>query len=292
MEKQDGRWRPIAESSQVTALGENLKQTGSLAEEAIQRTLKALAEAWRIAREHNADVQAFGTMALRMAENAGEFLQRATCQQTPVSILSGEEEARLGLLSVATDPTFAGEQIACVDVGGHSTEIGVYDRIKREIVWQNSFAIGTLGLKESLGQQQKLDRFSLLRACALVDEALADVPDGIASMRPTVVAVGASATNLISIERQLEQWDPSRIHGETLSYESISPFVGNTWSWTDEERASLAGIEPGRECTIHLGALILERALHALRAEEVRVSVRGWRHAIIEDDTFWIQQKS
>jgi exopolyphosphatase/guanosine-5'-triphosphate,3'-diphosphate pyrophosphatase len=51
---------------------------------------------------------------------------------------------------------------------------------------------------------------------------------------------------------------------------------------TDAERAALVGIEPGRERTIHIGALIVERALLALVAEAVYVSVRGWRHAMLD----------
>ncbi len=292
MEKQKAKWQPIAESSQVTALGEGLKHTGLLNEAAMERTLHALAEAWGVASKLGADTQAYGTMALRLAQNASEFLERAQEQETPVAVLSGEEEALLGLLAVATDAAFPGERVVCVDVGGHSTELGLYDRMAQKPIWQKSFPIGTLGLRSLLGDEETLDRRSLLRACELVDDALADVPADNSSQRPTVVAVGASATNLASIERELRRWDPDKVHGSILSYETISRFVGKTWSWNDEERASLVGIEPGRESTIHLGALILERALHALRAEEVGVSVRGWRHAIIEDDTYWFQEKA
>jgi exopolyphosphatase / guanosine-5'-triphosphate,3'-diphosphate pyrophosphatase len=52
---------------------------------------------------------------------------------------------------------------------------------------------------------------------------------------------------------------------------------------TDAERSQVAGIEPGREKTIHIGALILERFLYALRQERAVVSVRGWRHAMLAE---------
>ena len=41
-----------------------------------------------------------------------------------VVYVSGDDEARLGLLAVAHDPAFAeAERLTIVDVGGHSTEI-------------------------------------------------------------------------------------------------------------------------------------------------------------------------
>jgi exopolyphosphatase / guanosine-5'-triphosphate,3'-diphosphate pyrophosphatase len=52
---------------------------------------------------------------------------------------------------------------------------------------------------------------------------------------------------------------------------------------SDAERAAIPGMERGRERTIHLGALILERFMHALRTDECRVSVRGWRHALLDE---------
>jgi exopolyphosphatase/guanosine-5'-triphosphate,3'-diphosphate pyrophosphatase len=51
---------------------------------------------------------------------------------------------------------------------------------------------------------------------------------------------------------------------------------------TDEQRAAIPGMEPGRERTIHIGALIAERSLYALSCNGCYVSVRGWRHALLE----------
>jgi exopolyphosphatase/guanosine-5'-triphosphate,3'-diphosphate pyrophosphatase len=72
------------------------------------------------------------------------------------------------------------------------------------------------------------------------------------------------------------------VHGAYLDYEEVSKAVGWMSRMTDAERAAIVGMERGREKTLHLGALILERALHAFRALGTRVSVRGWRHALLE----------
>lgn len=278
-------WASVLDSSTVTALGEGLRDSGRLSDRAIERTLSALLKAWNDARACGANVQAWGTMALRVASNSDRFLWLAEEQGTPVRVLSGEDEARLGLLSVALDPTFEGGRISLIDVGGHSTEVGSYDRDERRILFMKSLPIGTLGLRAFCEADGSLRGLALLRASTAADDAI-----GFGSRlgsAGTVVAVGASATNLVTLSRQLKQWLPELVHGAALSYEEISGFVAHLAPMTDDQRAALVGLEKGREFTIHLGALLLERCLHAFRAESLRVSVRGWRHAIIEDEAYW-----
>ncbi|MER3413314.1 MAG: hypothetical protein C4341_03575 [Armatimonadota bacterium] len=265
-------WISVLETSAVTALGDDLRRTQRLSEQAMTRTLLAVKQAWADARSYDAPVQAWGTMALRVAENADQFLRLAAEQGTPVRVLSGEDEARLGLLSVALDPTFEGERVSLIDVGGHSTEVGTYDRANHRVLFMKSLPIGTLALRTHCEEGGCLAGGSLLRACAAADEAI-----GFAS-RPgeagAVVAVGASATNLVALSQQLERWNPARVHGSALSYEEVSRLVASLSPMSDEQRATLVGLEKGREFTIHLGALLLERCLHALRAESMRISVR------------------
>jgi exopolyphosphatase/guanosine-5'-triphosphate,3'-diphosphate pyrophosphatase len=94
--------------------------------------------------------------------------------------------------------------------------------------------------------------------------------------------LGASVTNLASIRAGLDAWDPDAIHGVYLEYEEVSRFVGRTMRMTDSERGAMTGIEKGRERTVHIGALIVERALSALAGEGIYVSVRGWRHTMLD----------
>lgn len=278
-------WTSVLDTSTVTALGDRLLPTQHLSDEGIKRTLRALKQAWTDARSYGAAVQAWGTMALRMAENAHEFLRLAEDQATPVRVLSGEDEARLGLLSVALDPTFVGERVSLVDVGGHSTELGTYNRAESHILFTKSVPIGTLVLRAYCEESGALSGLALVRARAAADDAIGLVLPGGAD---ALVAVGASATNLVTMMHKVEKWNPARVHGATLSYEQVSYFVSRLAPMTDDERAAIVGLEKGREFTIHLGALMLERCMHAFHAESLHVSVRGWRHAILERDGYWL----
>lgn len=283
-ELRNGRWEQLLETSEVTGLGEGVKQTKTLGEEGMARTLDALARAYAKAREMGVDsIQAGATMAARIAENAPVFLERAERQGTPVFILSGEREAELGFQAVANDPLFASSPVlSIVDPGGQSTEIVVAERIGAEwkTRFRKSFPIGTLGLRSGLLSLETPSPADRLRASRELDEAIGsiDVPDA-----GITVALGASATNLVTIRDKIAVWDPSRVHGKTLYYEEVGQMVGTLSDLTDAGRAALVGIERGRERTIHIGALILERALFALRTARCQVSVKGWRHALLEN---------
>lgn len=275
-------WRTVKETSQVTGLGTGMKQSGRLAPEAMDRTLAALRRA--LADAEGTPVEFAGTMALRVAENAPEFLAMAKAQGTPVRVLSGEQEAELGFESVAGDaPLVEGiDRLSIVDPGGQSTELVTAQRDGQtwRVLFRQSYPVGTLALRAGVLASEAPTGMDLLRAAKQVDEVLG------MRYRPgacgRVVGLGASATNLVTLREQMTGWEPERVHGVRLGYEEISRFVESLSPHGDRGRAGLVGLEPGREGTIHIGALILERFLYSLGAEELTVSVRGWRHALLE----------
>lgn len=284
-ELQRDRWVPVFESSRVTALGEGTKQTGLLSPEGTNRTLDALALAWQEAQAHGAyDIRAAATMAARIARDTPEFLLRAANQGTPVEVLSGEREAELGLRAVVEDSIADGcERVSIIDPGGHSTELVTADRSEKgwQVRLRRSFAIGTLGLRGGSLASERVDGMSLMRASQEVDDAVGLCYRPFEAGR--AVVLGAAGTNLVSIRDKLTSWQPSQVHGASLDYEEVSKAAGWLGAMSDAERAKIVGLEPGRERTIHIGALILERFLFALRTGGCLVSIRGWRHAWLSE---------
>ena len=277
-------WVVLTEETAVTALGEGTKTTGLLCEASMAQTLDALGRFFHIARELGAEhIVAGVTMAARIAKNTPDFLERARLQNTPVVVVSGEEEAQLGFLAVAEDPLFSEcRRVSIIDVGGHSTELATADRLDGswKVGFRNSFAVGTLGLRETLLKGESPSSLDQLRASAAIDDLIGLI------YRPNeagiAVALGATGTNLVTIRDRILEWDPTVVHGKVLSYEEVSRASGWMFGLTDAERAAIPGIEPGRERTIHIGALLLERFMNALKVDQCSVSVRGWRYAVLE----------
>jgi exopolyphosphatase/guanosine-5'-triphosphate,3'-diphosphate pyrophosphatase len=281
-ELRDCRWQFVHESTAVTALGEGTKGTGLLGEAGMSATLKALSEMFETSRGLGAEPEAWATMAARVAKNTPEFQTRCSAQGTPVSVLSGEDEARLGFDAVALDPLFAkANRLAIIDPGGNSTELVIAQNADEgwEKTFLQSFPIGTLGLKSDVIPDESPGPDQILAASAKIDETITGIPSDDSAM---AVVLGATGTNLVSIREKLASWQPDKVHGSYLLFEEISRAVGWMMPMTDAGRRSIVGIEPGREKTIHIGALVLERFLHALCEEGCFVSVRGWRYALLE----------
>jgi exopolyphosphatase/guanosine-5'-triphosphate,3'-diphosphate pyrophosphatase len=277
-------WHPIHEATAVTALGEGTKATGLLGEPGMSRTLDALREMFATARSLGVEnIQAGATMAARIAQNTPEFLAKAEAQGTPVFVVSGEQEAQLGFEAVANDPMFADvDRISIVDPGGHSTELVTAVRQGEgwDVRFRRSYPVGTLGLKsQGLGEESP-DRFAVFEASNAIDDliGLCYLPE----QAGKVIVLGAAGTNLITIRERMPLWEPEKVHGQYLDYEEVGRAVGWMMPMTDAERAAIVGMEKGREKTIHLGALVLERFLYALRTLGCYVSVRGWRYALLD----------
>jgi exopolyphosphatase/guanosine-5'-triphosphate,3'-diphosphate pyrophosphatase len=283
-ETNEGRWRPVLEKTWVTSLGEGTKETGRLSVAAIERTLHALSEAWLFATQAgSSSVVAGATMAARQAENRDDFLSAARQQGTPVFVLTGEQEAELGFHSVADDPAFEeANRLTIIDVGGQSTELVTANRETQDwtILFRRSFPVGTLGLRGSLLKSESPDARELLSAICEIDEVIG--LNYLPGRTGKTIALGATGTNLVTIREKMSEWDPDRVHGAWLDYEEVSKAAGWLSGLTDAERSQVPGMEPGRERTIHIGALILERFLFATRSLGCFVSVRGWRHAVLE----------
>lgn len=278
----EGRLKVVHEASRVTSLGAGVRATGRLSQEGMDSTLFAIRDFSCLASEHGAtEIVARATMAARIAKNQSEFFEMAAAQGTPVEILSGEDEADLGFRAVSEDPTFGKhDRISIIDPGGNSTELVMATRANREwtVDFRKSFPIGTLGLRDGVLADESPDSGQILKALKEVDSMFESevLPEA-----GTTFVLGATGTNLVTLKKRLAIWDPGLVHGEVLDYEEVGRAVGWLSSMTDSDRANLIGLEKGREKTIHIGALVLERFMHAIHASEVLVSVRGWRHALL-----------
>uniref|UniRef100_UPI00286A4AC9 Ppx/GppA phosphatase family protein n=1 Tax=Armatimonas sp. TaxID=1872638 RepID=UPI00286A4AC9 len=199
-----------------------------------------------------------------------------------VFVLSGEQEAELGFLAVAEDPLFADDDcLSIIDPGGQSTELVTAVKLegKWEVRFRKSFPIGTLGLRGTVLSSESPSPPEILNAVIVLDDLIGmEFRPGAAGR---AVVLGASGTNLVTIRDRMTEWDAAKVHGAWLDFEEVSKAVGWMMPMTDLQRSLIIGIEPGREKTIHLGSLILERFLWSLHVLGVTVSVRGWRHALL-----------
>jgi len=272
-----GPWRRVWEECEVTGLGQGLVEGEDLRPEAMGRTLDAVRHLNRGATVHGAEpIIVVGTMALRMAANAETLLAALRGSGISARVLRGEEEARYGWLSVSRDPLF-GPDVTVLDVGGQSTEIASEHS-------RTSYPIGALRVVSEWLGSGPCEEEQILRASSGVDEILGSAsPRGPVDASMSVVTIGATGVNLACMFLGLTHFDPDAAHGATLDYRFVGNAAGALARMLVEERDAIPSMEPKRAASIHGGALIMERAMHLLKVETLRVSSRGLRWGILEE---------
>jgi len=83
-------------------------------------------------------------------------------------------------------------------------------------------------------------------------------------------------TTIAALDLRLEEYDPARIHGHTISREAVAEQTARLASMTVEERAEI--VEPGRAAVIVAGAAILSEVLDFYGLDAIEASERDILH--------------
>ncbi len=276
-----GHWQPVMDKVEMTRLGEELQATGSLKPEAMDRTARALKGFMALVKEQGvAQVAVVGTMCLRVAKNAGDFLQKVKdeCGLT-IEVIPGEEEARLSYLAVKSGIGLSEGRLVIFDVGGGSTEFvfakGEY--IERKF----SINIGAAGLTEKYLISNPVIKEELATMLNVVQATFADFEfDG----KPdTLIGVGGTMTNIGAVMHQLAVYKPDVIQGFVLSLTEVERQLELYRSKTIEERKAIVGLQPKRADVILAGVGIIYTILKKFGVNSATISDRGIRHGLIVD---------
>jgi exopolyphosphatase/guanosine-5'-triphosphate,3'-diphosphate pyrophosphatase len=277
VERSSGAVHEILRRSEVTRLGEGLDASGSLSEQAIGRVLATLADYRRAMQSHGASSNlAVLTAAVRDADNGSAFAARVRDEfELDARVLSGEEEAQLTFLGATSEQTAEHSRTSTptvvIDIGGGSTEFivgrgpsaGFHVSLRVGVVRMSERHIRSdPPAEQELGRLAR-DARTILRE-GLPERERAPVQLGI--------AVAGTATSAAAIDQQLDPYDPSRVHGYTLSLEAVERLLARTAAMTEAERRSLTGLHPDRAPTIVAGLIILAEALRAFGLGAVTVS--------------------
>ena len=188
-----GGWRMLAKQKIYVKLAEEgIQRIGNAA---FERGLDALR---RFRTEMDAAglapdrVRAFGTAALRTAENAPEFLDlaEAIIGIRPESI-PGDREAGLIHKGVCQAVPFPDNRVLIMDIGGGSVEFIIADR--KQVYWQKSFPVGVAVLWRAWHKHDPIMPEEIVQVETFLETALADLWQALAQY-PCPTLVGASGT--------------------------------------------------------------------------------------------------
>ncbi|MCC6281155.1 MAG: exopolyphosphatase [Saprospiraceae bacterium] len=138
------------------------------------------------------NIRAFGTAALRTAENAPDFLREVwdIAQIRPESI-SGNREAELIYKGVRQAVPFPDHRVLILDIGGGSVEFIIADR--ERVLWQKSFPIGVAVLFRAFHHSDPIAAEEIVLLREFLDKALDDLWQALEQF-PCPTLIGASGT--------------------------------------------------------------------------------------------------
>src|SRR5207244_5132635 len=91
----------------------------------------------------------------------------------------------------------------------------------------------------------------------------------------------APAPSLAAHALGLTPYAPRRAQGHALERHALAGLVARLARMSADERAALAGLEPGRAAILPAGALVLQGVMDASGAARLVVSDHGVRHAYL-----------
>jgi exopolyphosphatase/guanosine-5'-triphosphate,3'-diphosphate pyrophosphatase len=268
-EARDGHLTEVLQRRSFTRLGRGLAPGGAIPAARIAENAGVVAEQVALAEQAGAQaIRAVATACIRVAPNRDEFC-RAMREHggVEVSVLEGEEEARLAFLGATrTLPERLDGRVAVVDVGGGSSEIAI-GTVDGGVQWWESFAFGSGFLADAyLGNDPP--------SAAQLDEVRYHAQPVLGGVRPppvdVAVAVGGSAASL------------RRLVGDVLGHDSLARALGELTRGPAAEVAARFDLDPQRVRLMPAGLLALEAAGRLLD-RPLHIARGGLREGVLLD---------
>ena len=272
-DEQPGGFRSIDRRMVITRLGQGVDRSRVLAPEALDRTLRTIAEYAATCGELGVEkLRVTGTSAVRDARNREEFFEGVRLLTgTEAELLTGEQEARATFLGTLSDLTETGP-VVVVDIGGGSTELIVGTGEPERLV---SLDIGCVRLFEKYLESDPPSKDEIEALRAEVDGLLAGVLEELSVPRGArLIGVAGTVTQLATLKAGSPVYDPDVTHHSVLSHGDVRTLARRLESLTIGQRKRITGLEPGRADVIVAGAEILLGVMEAFDIPEVLVSER------------------
>ena len=275
----DGAWRSIVDRAEVTRLGQDLDSTGRLGDEAIERTVQAIAGMAEEATRNGVEsIVAVGTAGLRIAPNREALIDAVRhIPGVDVEVIPGEEEARLAYLATAAELDVGEGSIVVFDTGGGSSQFTVGHG--REVEERFSLNVGAVRLMERFGLDSLVEQTQLAAALDAIAAGL-DRLDHLAGA-DRVIGMGGAVTNLAAVKHGLAVYDRDVVQGTVLDLAEIDRQIDLYRTHDAEQRRHIVGLQPNRAAVILAGACIVRTILVKLGSEALIVSDRGLRHGLL-----------
>jgi exopolyphosphatase/guanosine-5'-triphosphate,3'-diphosphate pyrophosphatase len=276
----------LSRQKQQVRLGEGEFDEDEIQPEAIERLIVVCKKFTDLARTFSTEeFVAVATSAMREASNQNEILHLLRQEaQIDIRVISGQEEARLIYLGVASGIHIEDRRVFFIDIGGGSTEIAVGG--DRTYQYLESFRLGALRLSNLYFPREhngpvSSDQYK--RVQHHVKDTIIHSVRKIRSLNP-VMAIGSSGTimNLADIAQKAIHQNGS--NGDpAISGKDLQKVIDLLCSLPLDQRRKIPGMNPERADIIIAGAAILDTFMKELGLDSLLTTGRGLQDGLLMD---------
>jgi exopolyphosphatase / guanosine-5'-triphosphate,3'-diphosphate pyrophosphatase len=222
-------------------------------------------------------VRAVGTNSLRVAKNAGEFLQQAEAALGfPIEVIAGREEARLIYLGVAQGLPQSDARRMVMDIGGGSTEFIIGRGL--EPVRLESLYMGCVSFTQRFFEDGRITKAGLKHAeLAARNELQTIVSEFSAGHWDLALGSSGTARTLCDI---LEQNGMSE---GGITRDGLEQLRGLMLKAGDTARLDLQGLKSDRVPVLAGGFAIMYAAFCELGIEQMQPALGALREGVLYD---------
>ncbi len=261
-------------------MGQGLKQTGRIADDAIERTVNAIT----LMRSEASSLLPYrlviaATSAARDAANAAELSARLEeVAGVGLTVIPWEEEARYSLVGAGL--VVAADRFVLFDIGGGSTEYVRADH--GAVAGSYGSDLGVVRLAETYLTRHPVDRAEYAR---MGEEIVATVDRAVSALgadgTETLVGTAGTVTSLAAIDAGLADYDPDRINGYILTADRIGAVRDRLFAMSLAERGTVPFLGGGREDLVIPGIAIIEATMARLGVDRLTVADYGLREGLV-----------
>lgn len=266
----------LDELREVVRLSAGMGEARILRAEAAERALTALAMFKSYCDASGiTTICATATSAVREAHNGAGFLAAARERAgLELRVLSGEAEARYGVLAVAN--SFALEDALVLDLGGGSAQLSLMQ--SRRFARGGSWPLGAVRATEAFFKGDPPKKKALKALQKEVRRQLSGALEGAEGL--PLVCMGGTVRNLADVAQRRSSYPIDLLHGYRLGVEALGEIVEDLATMSLAERRGVAGLNPDRADIIVAGGVVIREIAALAGASELVISGQGLREGL------------
>ncbi|HQR27099.1 MAG TPA: Ppx/GppA phosphatase family protein [Nocardioides sp.] len=273
---------PAFSHKQPLRLAEHLDDEGAVSPAGIDALTGFVASALVVAEDKGCEeMLSFATSAVRDAGNSEDVLAHVADRTgVAITVLSGEDEARLTFLAVRRWFGWSAGRLAVFDIGGGSLEIAAGADEAPDVAWSLPLGAARLarewfgsGLPDEEGLRQLRRRIRADIARDAGNLLRGGAPDHAAATSKTFRSLARICGAAPSGEGLLVP--------RALELAALSTWIPKLVEMTREELADLPGVSPSRSHQIVSGALVAEACMDIFELPQLEICPWALREGVI-----------